>query len=122
MWHRSSVPGSFMRILFDNGTPRQLRVRLFGHVVEEARERGWDGLANGDLLDRAEEFGFDVLITTDQSIQYQQNMPDRQVAVVVLMQTAWPRISQRTEAIRVALDEIRPGEVREVHIRAIGET
>ncbi|MDE2999945.1 MAG: hypothetical protein OXU79_12785 [Gemmatimonadota bacterium] len=111
-----------MRILFDNGTPRQLRVRLFGHVVEEARERGWDGLANGDLLDRAEEFGFDVLITTDQSIQYQQNMPDRQVAVVVLMQTAWPRISQRTEAIRVALDEIRPGEVREVHIRAIGET
>ena len=111
-----------MRILFDNGTPRQLRVRLFGHVVEEARERGWDGLANGDLLDRAEEFGFDVLITTDQSIQYQQNMPDRQVAVVVLMQTAWPRISQRTEAIRVALDEIQPGEVREVNIPAIGET
>lgn len=44
-----------MRILFDNGTPRQLRVRLFGHVVEEARERGWDGLANGDLIDDADQ-------------------------------------------------------------------
>ena len=105
-----------MRILFDNGTPRQLRLRLFGHVVEEARERGWDGLSNGDLLDRAEEVGFDVLITTDQGIQHQQNMANRQVAVVVLMNTAWPRISRRTEAIRIALDEIRPGEVREVPI------
>ena len=97
-----------MRILFDNGTPRQLRLRLFGHVVEEARERSWDGLSNGDLLDRAEEVGFDVLITTDQGIQHQQNMSNRQVAVVVLMNTAWPRISQRTEAIRIALDEIQP--------------
>ena len=55
-----------MHILFDNGTPRQLRLRLFGHVVEEARERGWDAFSNGDLLDRAEEAGFEVLITTDQ--------------------------------------------------------
>lgn len=54
-----------MHILFDNGTPRQLRLRLFGHVVEEARERGWDALSNGDLLDRAEEACFEVLITTD---------------------------------------------------------
>lgn len=105
-----------MHILFDNGTPRQLRLRLFGHVVEEARERGWDALSNGDLLDRAEEAGFEVLITTDQGIQHQQNMSNRRVAVVVLMNTAWPRISQRTEAIRIALDEIQPGEVREVPI------
>ena len=55
MWHRSSVPGWFMRILFDNGTPRQLRVRLFGHVVEEARERGWGRLANGDLIYSADQ-------------------------------------------------------------------
>ncbi|MDE2888979.1 MAG: hypothetical protein OXR72_12270 [Gemmatimonadota bacterium] len=46
-----------MRILFDNGTPRQLRVRLFGHVVEEARERGWDGLANGEFIDTADPDG-----------------------------------------------------------------
>ena len=105
-----------MRILFDNGTPRQLRHRLFGHVVEEARERGWDALSNGDLLERAEEAGYEVLITTDQDMRHQQNMSNRRVAVVVLMNTAWPRISRRTEAIRTALEGIQPGEVREVHI------
>ena len=58
-----------MLILFDSGTPRQLRRQLFGHVVEEAREHGWDALSNGVLLDRAEEAGFEVLITTDQGIR-----------------------------------------------------
>ena len=111
-----------MRILFDNGTPRQLGRRLFGHVVEEARERGWDGLSNGDLLDRAEEAGFEVLLTTDQSIRYQQNIANRRVAVVVLMNTAWSRIARRTETVREALADIRPGEVREVDISAKDET
>ena len=105
-----------MRILFDNGTPRQLRRHLFGHDVGTARERGWDTLANGDLLDRAEEGGYEVLITTDQGIRYQQNMSNRRVVVVVLMNTAWPRISRRTETIRNALEGIQPGEVREVPI------
>ena len=105
-----------MRILFDNGTPRQLRRQLFGHVVEEAREHGWDALSNGVLLDRAEENGFEVLITTDQGIRQQQNMANRRVAVVVLMNTAWPRISRRMEIIRSALEGIQPGEVREVPI------
>ena len=105
-----------MYILFDNGTPRQLRRRPFGHDVELAIERGWDKLANGVLLDRAEEAGFEAIITTDQSIRYQQNMSNRRVALVVLMNTAWPRVSMRTEAIRDALEGIRPGEVREVRI------
>ena len=109
-----------MRILFDKGTPRQLRRQLFGHDVETAGERGWDTLSNGELLDQAEEAGFEILITTDQGIRYQQNMSDRQVAVVVLMNTAWPRISPQTEAIRAALDGVQPGEVREVHIPMIG--
>ena len=110
MWPRTSGPTSPMRVLFDNGTPRQLRRRLFGHDVEMAVERGSDTLANGVLLDRAEAAGYEVLITTDQSIRYQQNMSNRRVAVVVLMNAAWPRISQRTEAIRIALEGIQPGE------------
>ena len=81
-----------MSILFDKGTPRPLRRQLFGHEVETSVERGWDTLANGVLMDRAEEAGFDVLLTTDQSIRYQQNMSTRQIAVVVLMNTSWPRI------------------------------
>ena len=105
-----------MRILFDNGTPRQLRHRLLGHVVEEARTHGWDTLSNGDLLDRVEEAGFEVLITTDQDIQYRQNVSNRQMAVVVLMNTAWPFTARQTEVVRNALDGIQPSEVREVPI------
>ena len=110
-----------MRILFDKGTPRQLHRRLFGHEVETVQERGWDTLSNGDLLDRAEEAGFEALMTTDQSIRYQQNISNRRVAVVVLMNTAWPRIARRTEAVRQALEGIQPGEVREIHIPMRGE-
>ena len=98
-----------------------MRRQLFGHDVEEAREHGWDALSNGDLLDRAEEAGYEVLITTDQDIRHQQNMSNRRVAVVVLMNTAWPRISRRTEAIRNAIEEVQPGEVKEVPIPTRGE-
>ena len=105
-----------MRILFDKGTPRPLRRRLFGHEVETSVERGWDRLANGVLLDRAEAAGFEVLLTTDQSIRYQQNMINRQIAVVVLMNTNWQLIARRTETVRMALEGIQPGEIREVPI------
>ena len=105
-----------MRILFDKGTPRPLRRRLFGHEVETSVERGWDTLANGELLDRAKEAGFEVLLTTDQSIRYQQNMMNRRIAVVVLMNTNWPRIARNTEVVRVAPEELQLGELREVQI------
>ena len=62
-----------MRILFDKGTPMPLRHRLFGHEVETSDQRGWDTLANGALMDRAEEAGFEVLLTTDQSIRYRDD-------------------------------------------------
>ena len=79
-------------------------------------DRGWDTLANGELLDRAEEAGFEILLTTDQSIRYQQNMSNRQIAVVVLMNTNWQRIARNTEVVRVALEGLQPGELREVPI------
>ena len=61
-----------MRILFDNGTPRGVASALVGHTVEEARSRGWDTLRNGELLDAAEAAGFDLFLTTDQNLRYQQ--------------------------------------------------
>ena len=111
-----------MRILFDNGTPRQLRSHLSDHEVEEAREFGWDALSNGDLLDRAEEAGFEVLITTDQNLRYQQNLSNRRIAVAVLMNADWNRISRRTAVVREALVDIQAGEVREVPIPMRDET
>src|SRR4051794_27718917 len=62
-----------MLILFDNGTPRGLARFLAGHSVEEARSRGWEELSNGDLIAVAEQAGFEVMITTDKNIRYQQN-------------------------------------------------
>ena len=79
-------------------------------------ERGWDTLANGELLDRAEEAGFEVLLTTDQSIRHQQNMTGRQIAVVVLMNTNWQRIARNTEVVRIGLEGLQPGEIKEVPI------
>ena len=67
-------------------------------------------------MDRAEEAGFEVLITTDQSIRYQQNISTRQIAVVVLMDTSWPRIARNTEVVRIALEGLQPGELKEVQI------
>jgi hypothetical protein len=62
-----------MLILFDNGTPAPLRHALKGHIVVEAIERGWDRLVNGELIAAAEAEGFEVLLTTDKNIRYQQN-------------------------------------------------
>lgn len=69
-----------MRVLFDNSTPRGLAAALSGHVVEEARLHGWDNLRNGELLDAAEAAGFDVFVTTDRNIRYQQNLSTRKIA------------------------------------------
>ncbi len=62
-----------MLILFDNGTPRGLAGFLTGHSVEEARAHGWEELANGELIDAAEQAGFEIMVTTDKNIRYQQN-------------------------------------------------
>jgi len=73
-----------MLILFDNGTPRGLARFLTGHSVEEARARGWEELANGELIDAAEQAGFEVMVTTDKNIRYQQNLKVRKIALVCL--------------------------------------
>ena len=105
-----------MKILFDHGTPAPLRRHLQGHAVDRSAERGRELLENGELIRRAEEEGYEVIVTTDQNMRYQQNLAGRKLAVVVLMATAWPRVRYRTEEIRVAIEEARPGQVREVPI------
>src|SRR5436309_14056300 len=72
-----------MRILFDQGTPVQIRRSLEAHTVKTSREHGWSTLANGELLRVAEEAGFDVLLTTDKNMRYQQNFEGRRIAAVL---------------------------------------
>jgi len=102
-----------MRILFDQGTPSPLWRALTGHTVATAFELGWSGLANGDLLHQA-EVQFDLLITTDQNLQYQQNLASRQLAILVLPTTSWPEISQHEAEFAAAVSALRPDEYREL--------
>lgn len=103
-----------MKILFDHGTPAPLRRHLPAHQVATAAENGWDSLTNGELLSRAEQEGYDLLVTTDQNMRYQQNLSRRQLAVIVLMSTAWPYSSLRIEEIRAEIDGVKPGEFKEI--------
>jgi len=77
-----------MRVLFDQGTPVAIADFLQGHSIRTAYDEGWDELENGDLLSAAEDAGFDVLLTTDNSIAYQQNLKARKIAIVLLAATA----------------------------------
>jgi hypothetical protein len=94
-----------VRILFDQGTPVPLRRHLTPHEVETAYERGWSTLKNGDLLNRAEGEGFDVLVTTDSNLRYQQNLTDRRISIVVLSTTSWPRIQHALDEVVQAIDD-----------------
>ncbi|MGE4045615.1 MAG: hypothetical protein AB7F35_12235 [Acetobacteraceae bacterium] len=97
------------RILFDQNVPKRLRVRLTGHQVETAFERGWSALSNGDLLREAEQAGFDVLLTSDQNLRYQQNLTGRRIAVVVLGTNIWPILAMDSDKIVRAVDAAVPG-------------
>ena len=105
-----------MRILFDQGTPRPLRRHLTGHSVDTTFRLGWARLSNGDLLDRAEEQGYELLITTDRQIRHQQNLGGRNLAILVLSTTAWPDILLRVDDILTAVNEIGTGDFRELRI------
>jgi hypothetical protein len=104
-----------MRILFDQGTPAPLRHHLAGHSVSTASELGWDTLQNGDLLAAAEPL-FDVFITTDQGLQYQQNLSGRKLAILVLPTTNWPRIRRHVDMVLAAVHTLQHGEFREIDL------
>jgi hypothetical protein len=102
-----------MKILFDQGTPAPLRHALVGHDVSTAHEAGWSNLSNGDLL-QATEAQFDILITTDQNLRYQQNLSGRRLAILVLPTTSWPTIQKHLPEVIHAVSRIRPGELIEL--------
>jgi hypothetical protein len=79
-----------MRILFDHVTPKGIARALTGHTVVKAKDRGWDRLTNGDLLAAAEKDGFDMLLTADKNMRYQQNLAGRNISLVVLSTPQWP--------------------------------
>ena len=73
-----------MRILLDEQLPRQLARHFPGHGVRTVQQQGWAGLGNGELLRRAASEGFDVFITADQNLRFQQNLAGAPLAVIVV--------------------------------------
>jgi hypothetical protein len=102
-----------MQILFDHGTPAPLRRALSDHLVSTAYEMGWASLTNGDLLKIAEG-RFEILLTTDQNLRYQQNLKGRRIAILVLPTTSWPKIQAHITEVKSAISEATPGIYREI--------
>ena len=98
-----------MKVLFDQNMPRPLARFLTQHQVSTAADMGWERLKNGDLLNAAEANGFDVLVTADQNLAYQQNLENRKLALVVLPYGRWPKVRPHISEIIQAVDHAVPG-------------
>ncbi|HEY5176710.1 MAG TPA: hypothetical protein VII95_14210 [Terriglobales bacterium] len=105
-----------MLVLLDNGTPRGVAQSLEGHTVKECREQDWDELSNGELLTAAEVAGFEVPVTTDKNIRYQQNLAGRRIAIVVLGKGRWRLIRPMLANVSAAVNAATPGSYAEVDI------
>jgi hypothetical protein len=107
-----------MQILFDQATPVPLIPYLEGHSVRTVAQQGWDRLKNGELLSAAENAGFDLLLTTDRNMPFQQNLAGRKIAVMVLSRQQWPELRQHVQLVIDGLKAVRPGHFVEVEIPA----
>jgi hypothetical protein len=105
-----------MRILFDHGTPSGIVKALAGHHVTEAIGRGWDRISSGELLKLAEAEGFELLLTTDKRIRYQQNLTGRKMAIVVLGNSKWRIARLYLDRVISAVNAATTGSYAEVEI------
>ena len=103
-----------VRVLFDQGTPVGLRGHLGAHGIDTLSERGWDRKKNGEMLDLAEQAGYETLVTTDRNLQHQQNLRGRRIGIVVLVMAKWPDVVAHTVQTEEAIRTTGPGEVTEV--------
>lgn len=104
-----------MRILLDECVPWPMHKLLGGHSCSTVQDEGWGGFKNGDLLQRAEA-EFDLFITSDQNIRYQQNLAGRSIAILELSTNDISRIQAASALIGDALDKIQPNEFRQLII------
>jgi hypothetical protein len=77
---------------------------------------GWQGLENGALLDAAEQAGFDLLLTCDQNVRYQQNFASRKLALVILSSNHWPTLRRIAARIATAVDFVQTGQIVRVDV------
>jgi predicted nuclease of predicted toxin-antitoxin system len=98
-----------MRVLLDENLPHRLRLWLPGHEVSTVAYLGWNGVKNGELLGRAEADGFEVFVTADRNLQYQQNFMGRRIAMVYLTAQYWGVIFDNLAGIAEAIARASAG-------------
>lgn len=105
-----------MRILLDESLPRSLARQLEGHDVSTVRDRRWLGLRNGVLLRAAADAGFEVLITGDRSMPYQQNIRKTGISVLVLtgVRNRFDDLRYLVTQIQSVLPLLKPGDAVEI--------
>jgi hypothetical protein len=101
-----------MKILFDNGVPKPIALSLVGHEIAYARKIDWHELKNGDLILQAEEAGYELLLSTDKNIRYQQNLTRRKIAIVVLGNQQWSNVRLHLDRIVAAVERSHTGLLR----------
>jgi hypothetical protein len=94
-----------MKVLFDQGVPVPLRESLISLKVSTCFEMGWATLSNGQLIAEAES-KFDIFVTTDKNLRYQQDLTGRKIAIFVLPTTRWPQLKPHSQKIRDAISSM----------------
>ncbi len=105
-----------MRVLFDQATPVPIRRFLTRHTVLTTAQQQWATLTNGELLIVAEQAGFDVFLTTDKNIRYQQNLAGRKISIVVIGCQQWPALQPHIDRVVAAVNAATPGSYTDVEI------
>ena len=105
-----------MKILLDQNVPAPLIRSLQGHNAIHTSTIGWEALSNGDLLAAAEADGFELLITADKNIRYQQNLPIRKIALIVLSTNDWAVVRAQLGLVTQGVQGISPGSYIEVSL------
>jgi hypothetical protein len=106
-----------VRVLLDHNLPHKLRTdveALTEDQIVTASYIGWGDLKNGELLRAAEEGGFEILVTGDQSLLYEQNVSGRQLAIIALSTNNWPIVKNYIPQILAAVDSAVPGSFQAV--------
>jgi hypothetical protein len=105
-----------MRVLLDECVPRPLRRELAGHDVQTVQELGWAGKRNGELIALIRTVDHDVFVTTDQRLEYQQNIAAARIPLIVLVsqRNTLQGLIPLVPKLRLSLRRIRPGQI--VHI------
>jgi len=105
-----------VRVLLDEQLPRQLAGHLVGHDVRTVQQQSWSGFKNGALLTEAEQIGFEVFVTADRNLEYQQSFLGRKLGVVILFapsnarEDLLPLVPEALEAVV----RVQPGQVLRV--------